>query len=150
MWCLFLWWFWCNTSHASNRFDALIYLPQWNYMMTSSNGNTFRVTGPLCGEFTGPRWIPRTKASDASFDVFFDLRINGWVNNRKAGDFRHHRVHYDVTVMSKSWSNCHSVASNQKRWTMFSGHRSALSHDIAGSNRIIAESYTNMIAQLLK
>ena len=32
-------------------------------MMTSSNGNIFRVTGPLCGDFTGPRWIPRTKAS---------------------------------------------------------------------------------------
>ena len=30
-------------------------------MMTSSNGNIFRVTGPLYGEFTGPRWIPRTK-----------------------------------------------------------------------------------------
>ena len=26
-------------------------------MMTSSNGNIFRVTGPLCGEFTGDRWI---------------------------------------------------------------------------------------------
>ena len=35
------------------------------YMMTSSNGNNFRVTGHLCGEFTGPRWIPHTKASDA-------------------------------------------------------------------------------------
>ena len=23
-------------------------------MMTSSNGSIFRVTGPLCGEFTGP------------------------------------------------------------------------------------------------
>ena len=34
-------------------------------MMTSSNGNIFRATGPLCGEFTGYRWIPRTKASDA-------------------------------------------------------------------------------------
>ena len=30
----------------------------WQYMMTSSNGNIFRVTGHLCGEFTGPRvWI---------------------------------------------------------------------------------------------
>ena len=36
-----------------------------NVMMTSSNGNIFRVTGHLCGEFTGPRWIPHTKASDA-------------------------------------------------------------------------------------
>ena len=43
-------------------------------MMTSSNETIFRVTGPLCGEFTGPWWIPRTKASDA--DVFFDLRLN--------------------------------------------------------------------------
>ena len=25
--------------------------------------------------------------------------INGWVNNREAGDLGHHRVHYDVTVM---------------------------------------------------
>ena len=30
-------------------------------MTTSSNGNIFRVTGPLCGEFTGHRWIPVTK-----------------------------------------------------------------------------------------
>ena len=34
-------------------------------MMTSSNGNIFRVTGHLCGEFTGHRWISFTKASDA-------------------------------------------------------------------------------------
>ena len=25
--------------------------------------------------------------------------INGWVNNRGAGDLRHNRAHYDVTVM---------------------------------------------------
>ena len=34
-------------------------------MMTSSNGNIFRVTGHLGGEFTGHRWIHHTKASDA-------------------------------------------------------------------------------------
>ena len=45
-------------------------------MMTSSNGNIFRVTGHLCGEFTGPRLIPRTKASDADLWFFFDLRLN--------------------------------------------------------------------------
>ena len=26
-------------------------------------------------------------------------QINGWVNNRKAGDLRRHRAHYDVIVM---------------------------------------------------
>ena len=70
-------------------------------MMTSSNGNIFRVTGPLCGEFTGHRWIPLTKASDAELLMFslIRTRINDWVNNRKAGNLRCHRAHYDVTVM---------------------------------------------------
>ena len=27
-------------------------------------------------------------------------RINGWVNNREAGDLRRHRCHYDVIVMT--------------------------------------------------
>ena len=44
--------------------------------MASTNGNIFRVTGHLCGEFTDHQWIPRTKASDAGFDVFFDMRLN--------------------------------------------------------------------------
>ena len=34
-------------------------------MMTSSNGNIVRVTRPLREEFTGHRWIPLTKTSDA-------------------------------------------------------------------------------------
>ena len=54
-------------------------MPYWIFlwlMMTSSNGNIFRVAGPLCGEFTGHRWIPHTRTSDADFDVFFDLRLN--------------------------------------------------------------------------
>ena len=53
-------------------------------MMTSSNGNIFCVTGHLCGEFTGHRWIPLTKASDAELWCF--LWLNGWVKNREAGD----------------------------------------------------------------
>ena len=39
-------------------------------MLTSSNGNIFRVTGLLCGEFTGSRWIPRTKTSEAELWCF--------------------------------------------------------------------------------
>ena len=39
-------------------------------MMASSNGNIFHVTGTLCGEFTGDRWISRTKASDAELWCF--------------------------------------------------------------------------------
>ena len=46
------------------------------HMMTSSNGNIFRVTGPLCGEFTGPGEFPTQRPVTRSFDVFFDLRPN--------------------------------------------------------------------------
>ena len=45
-------------------------------MMTSSNGNIFRVTGPLCGEFTGPGEFPTQRPVTRNFDVFFDLRLN--------------------------------------------------------------------------
>ena len=59
-------WFW-------NRLDTVLFKSRqriYRIMMTSSNGNIFRVTGPLCGEFTGHRWIPLTKASDAELWCF--------------------------------------------------------------------------------
>ena len=61
----------------------------------------FRVTGPSCGEFSGHRWIPRTKASDAELWCFIWSApwINGWVNNREAGNLRRHRAYCDVIVM---------------------------------------------------
>ena len=69
-------------------------------MMTSSNGNNFRVTGHLCGEFTVPGEFPAQRPVMRSFDVFYDLRLNErWVNNRDAGDLRRYRTHYDVTIM---------------------------------------------------
>ena len=61
-------------------------------------GNIFRVTGHLCGEFIGPRWIPHTKASDAALWCLL-WSAAGWVNNREAGALRHNCAHYDVIVM---------------------------------------------------
>ena len=54
-------------------------------MMTSSNGNIFHVTGHLCGELTGQRWFPRTKASDAELWYFFDLRLNKRLSKQSRG-----------------------------------------------------------------
>ena len=69
--------------------------------MTSSNENIFRVTDPLCGEFTGTGEFPTQRPVTRSFDVFFDMRpkINDWVSNREAGDLRRHCGHYAVNVM---------------------------------------------------
>ena len=54
-------------------------------MMTSSNGNIFRVTGPLCGEFTGPGEFPTQRPVTRSFDVYFDLRPNKRLSKQSWG-----------------------------------------------------------------
>ena len=57
----------------------------WRNMMTSSNGNIFRVTGPLCVEFTGPGEFPSQMPVTRSFDVFFDLRLNKRLSKQPRG-----------------------------------------------------------------
>ena len=62
-------------------------------MMTSSNGNIFRIIGILW-------WIPPTNASYAAFYVsLICFWINGWRNNGEDGDNRRHRANYNVTIM---------------------------------------------------
>ena len=101
----------CSGIDMSNF--NLCHIPMWN-MMTSSNGNIFRVTGPLCREFTGHWWIPLTKASDAELWCFLWSApwINGWVNNRDTGDLRCHHAHYDVSVMKNSFLSTKTTKNN--------------------------------------
>ena len=66
-------------------FCSLIGSCQQCNMMTSSNGNIFRVTGHLCEEFTGPRWIPRQRPVTQSFDVFVVLRLNKRLSKQSWG-----------------------------------------------------------------
>ena len=54
--------------------------------ITPSNGDIFRVTGPLWGESIGHRWIPL-------------IKVSAWTNNRYADDLRHHSTYYDVTAI---------------------------------------------------
>ena len=56
-------------------------------MMTTSNGNIFRVTGHLCGEFTGRRWIPPHKGQwrGAWMCSLIFAWTNGWINNQPWG-----------------------------------------------------------------
>ena len=79
-WSSYTWW-----RHQLEIFSALLALCAGN--------------SPVTGEFD--RWIPGTGASDAELWCFLWSApwINGWVNNREAGDLRCHRAHYDVIVM---------------------------------------------------
>ena len=49
-------------AHVTNDFSIVIQIPWWRHQM-----DTFSALQYLCGQFTGPRWIPLTKASDAEF-----------------------------------------------------------------------------------
>ena len=91
-------------------------------MMTSSNGNIFRVTGHLCGEFIGPRWIPTQRPVTQSFDVFFDLHSNKrlskqwpgwWFDTQSCPLWRHRNAAKKSNYLSipkLQWCNCWILA----------------------------------------
>ena len=86
-------------------------------MMTSSNGNGFRVTGHLCGEFTGDRWIPRTKASDAELWCFLWYKRlskqswGWWFETPSRSSWRHCNGH--SSEIRRLWDPRMSVQSTQ-------------------------------------
>ena len=81
--------------------------------MTSSNGTDFRVTGPLCGEFTGPGEFPAQRPVTWSFYVFFDLRLNKWLSKQPWGWW------FDTPPWSL-WRQC-NVKITPLMWTLMSG-----------------------------
>ena len=70
--------------------------PWRHIMMTSSNGNIFRVTGLCAGNSPHKGQWRR-----ALMFPLICVWINGWENNLGAGDLRRCRGHYDVTVMQQ-------------------------------------------------
>ena len=85
--------------------DSIGILIQWIFsrrcylMMTSSNGNLFRVTGlcagnsPVTGEFPAQRPVTR------SFDVFFELRLNKRLSKQS-------RRRCFETPLCRLWRHC--------------------------------------------
>ena len=89
-------------------------------MMTSSNGNIFCVTGTLGGggggggdsSVTGE--FPAQGSVTRSFDAFSLICtwINGWVNNREAGDLRRHFSLFDFINLlfnNYPWYHVHPI-----------------------------------------
>ena len=126
-------------SYLSTRLKNL---PQWfpfqkcqlvqppNYALVTVLGNSiehddvikwklFPRYWPLCGEFTGLRCNSPHKGQwrGALIFSFMCVWINGWVNNRKAGDLRCCHAHYDVSVMIQ--------------WTKYLGHLHPGTHFIS-------------------
>ena len=85
-----MWHTWQSPLLRLNTFRAVWF----RNMMTSLNGNIFRVTGSLCKEGQWRRVM---------FSFIYPW-INRWVNNRYAGDLRRHCTYYDVTVMKHEYA----------------------------------------------
>ena len=118
MWYSHLW-------SCPQRFGNYLFSSVWDglfsaLIMTLCHGNDFRITSPLWSTHDDvikwehfPRYWPFVREihrSPVNFPhkgqwrgtLMFTLicaRMNGWVNNREAGDLRRYRVHYDVIVM---------------------------------------------------
>ena len=60
-------------------------MSHWGFMMTSSNGNIFRVTGPLCGNSLVTAEFPSQRPVMWSFGVFFDPCLNKWLSKQSWG-----------------------------------------------------------------
>ena len=71
--------------------------------MTSSNGNIFHVTGPLRGEFTGHRWIARTKASDTELWRFL------WSVSGQTVEYKQERRRWFETLSRSLWRHTNDI-----------------------------------------
>ena len=107
--------------------------------MTSSNGNIFRVTGPLCGEFTGPGEFPTQRPVTRSFDVFFDLRLNKRLSKQPWG-------WWFETLSWSLWRHCNDHMCNDKSWSIVMLIRlvTLFSHGIGVSYSITLLSFFEM------
>ena len=81
--------------------------------MTSSNGSIFRVTGHLCGEFTGPGEFPAQRPVTRSFDVFFDLRLNKRLRKQSWG-------WWFETPLWSLWPHCNEKHEKRRERCAFS------------------------------
>ena len=100
-------------------------------MMTSSNGNIFRVTGHLFGEFTGERWIHRTKASgDVCFHLCQNKRLSKqswgwWFETPSSSLWRHRNERLRKHATTSTWQMLQGIYgnSNPKQGNMMDPHR---------------------------
>ena len=79
------WWFNGQNTYIKPGKWHLSYWQGSVNMMTSSNGTIFLVTGPMCGEFTGPGEFPTQRPVTRSFDVFLHLRLNKQLSKQPWG-----------------------------------------------------------------
>ena len=98
-------------------------------MMTSSN--FFRVTGPLCGEFTGHRWIPLTKGQWHGALMFSLIcALNKRLSKQSWG-------WWFGTPSGSLWRHC-----NERKISISSGHFSSVQYSAVMARSAVFKTLT--------
>ena len=75
----------------------------WSYWCSKQTVKKhFRVTGPLCEEFTNHRWIPPQRPMTRSCDDFYDLRLNKRLSKQSWGS-------WFETSSCSLWRHCNEI-----------------------------------------
>ena len=81
---------------------SIISIEVYALMMTSSNGKFSALLALCAGIHRSPvNSLHKGQWRGALMFSLICAWLNGWVNNREAGDLRCHLCHYDVTVMDQ-------------------------------------------------
>ena len=110
--------------------------PWWRHQM-----ETFSAQLAVCaGNSPGPVNSPQKGQWRGALMVsLICVSINGWVNNREAGDLRRNRGHYDVILMSKSYLVWHLT------WSTIVAFRNSHCLDVDLSIMTLWQDSTNLI-----
>ena len=113
---------------------GMAYLPWWRHQTETFSALLALCAGnlPVTGKF------PSHRPMTWSFFFGSPPLINGWVNNREAGDFRRNRAHYDAIVMhvwSTSLYATHVMPSLIHRYLAHLLIKKSISHRTSSSPR---------------
>ena len=88
-------------------------------MMTSSNGNAFRVIGPLWGNLPFTGGFPSQRLVTWSFGVFFNRRwTTVWVNNRNVVDLTQTQTQTQTWFIQRKIIQIQNISGHQYiKWT---------------------------------
>ena len=99
------------------------------FMMMSSNGNIFRITGLCVGD--SPFGVfPSQRPVARSFEVFFDLRLNKRLS-------RQSRRWWFETPSRSLWRHCNALGAHQISVSIIASDGEIWGHSITNSNKLI-------------
>ena len=130
----FLW------DSPDNNFTVEAQATWWRHQMETFSALLALVRGIHRSPVTSPH---KDQWRGALMFTLICARINGWVNNREAGDLRRHRAHFDVIVMTilcnefENYTSKISAIFPRRQWVNLKNKTVPLSLNIFSSSNVL-------------